>query len=366
MTITGARISAYSAPYAQPITNGLYTYTSTEIVLCELHTSSGATGIGWCHGGQIVYQAMKEIAETVVGLDEHDTERVWSTMYRPKLWGRRSLTTRAISAIDIAAWDSIGKQAGLSLTQLMGGYRRKVPAYMAGGYYGEGKGLDQLQREMAAQAEIGARAIKMKIGAVPIPEDLARIDAAREAVGPGVSILVDANNAYSRLDAKRMVRELESRDIYWFEEPLAPDDLEGAGELARMSDVPIALGENEYTRFGIKDVVDRGAADVINADAQILGGITEWRKCATIAEVSHIPVAPHGDQEIHVHLVAAVPNGLIVEYYDNSLNTLKEVMFEESLELDDDGALSPPERPGIGFDVNVAAMKPFLIDMEAV
>jgi L-alanine-DL-glutamate epimerase-like enolase superfamily enzyme len=157
-----------------------------------------------------------------------------------------------------------------------------------------------------------------------------------------------------------MIRELEERDIYWFEEPLDPDDLEGAAELARMSDVPVALGENEYTRFGIKEVVDKGAADVINADAQILGGITEWRKCATIAEVSHTPVAPHGDQEIHVHLVAAVPNGLIVEYYDNSLNTLKEVMFPESLVLDEDGALSPPERPGIGFDVDLEAMKPFL------
>lgn len=362
MSITGARISAYSAPYAQPITNGLYTYTATEIVLCELETSSGAVGIGWCHGGQIVYQSMKEIAETVIGIDEHDSERLWAVMYRPKLWGRRSLTTRAISAIDIAAWDAVGKQAGLSLHRMMGGFRTTVPAYMAGGYYGEGKGLDQLQREMAAQAELGAKAIKMKIGAVPIKEDLARIDASREAVGPDVSILVDANNAYSRLDAKRMVRELEERDIFWFEEPLDPDDLEGAAELAAMSDVPIALGENEYTRFGIKSVVDAKAADVINADAQILGGVTEWKKCATIAEVSHIPVAPHGDQEIHVHLVAAVSNGLIVEYYDNSLNTLKEVMFEESLQLDKDGALSPPDRPGIGFDVNKAAMKPFLID----
>jgi L-alanine-DL-glutamate epimerase-like enolase superfamily enzyme len=366
VTITGARIGAYSAAYDRPITNGLYTYTATEIVICELRTSSGATGVGWAHGGLIVFQAMKEIAETIIGLDEADTERIWHTMYRPKLWGRRGLATRAISAIDIAVWDCIGRQTSLSVAKLLGGFAPKVPAYMAGGYYGEGKGLDQLQEEMAAQVAIGARAIKMKIGAVPIPEDVERIDAAREAVGPDVRILVDANNAYSRIDAEKMVRKLEERDIYWFEEPLSPDDLDGAAALARGTDIPIALGENEYTRFGFKDVIDKGAADVVNADAQILGGITEWRKCATIAEVGHIPVAPHGDQEIHVHLVAAVPNGLIVEYYDNSLNTLKEVMFEQSLQLDEDGCLSPPDRPGLGFDIDFDALKPFSVAAETL
>lgn len=266
------------------------------------------------------------IAETVIGLNEWETERLWNTMYRPKLWGRRGLTTRAISAIDVAAWDFIGRQSGASVSTLLGGFRHQVPAYMAGGYYGIGKGLDELQQEMAAQVAIGARAIKMKIGALPIAEDVQRIDAAREAVGPSVSILVDANNAYTRIEAQKMARELEERDIYWFEEPLSPDDLDGCAELARISDVPSALGENEYTRFGFKEALDKGAADVLNADAQILGEITEWRKGATLAEAENTPVAPHGDQEIRVHLVAAVPNGLIVEYYDNALNTLKDVM----------------------------------------
>jgi D-arabinonate dehydratase len=125
--------------------------------------------------------------------------------------------------------------------------------------------------------------------------------------------------------------------------------------------VPIALGENEYTITGFKDLIDVRAADVLNADAQILGGITEWQKCAHYAAANHIPVAPHGDQEIHVHLVAAVPNGLIVEYYDNSLNTLKEAMFIQQLELNSDGSITVPNRPGLGFDLDHAALEKFKV-----
>jgi D-arabinonate dehydratase len=170
---------------------------------------------------------------------------------------------------------------------------------------------------------------------------------------------VDANNAYNRLDAFKMGRELDKRDIYWFEEPLSPDDLEGCAELCRRIDTPVAIGENEYTRWGFKQILDAGAAQVLNADAQVLGGITEWKKVADLAMASHILVAPHGDQEIHAHLVSAVPNGLIVEYYDNNLNTLKEKMFKTHLTLDADGNVRVPSMPGIGFEIDFEALDRF-------
>lgn len=360
MTIKSARVTAYSAPYDQPITNGLYTYTHTQIVTCELELSSGVTGIGWTHGGAIVFEAMKEVAQVVIG-QPLNPERIWSMIYRPKIFGRRGLATRAISAVDIAIWDAIGKEAGRSVHQLLGGFRDSVPAYVAGGYYGEGKSLSDLQAEVSAKVATGAKAIKMKIGAVSIAEDIARVDAVREAVGDAVDVLVDANNAYSRLDALKMARLLEERQIYWFEEPLSPEDNAGAAELVMRTDIPIALGENEYTITGFKDLLDGRCADVLNADAQILGGITEWQKCAHYADANHTPVAPHGDQEIHVHLVAAVPNGLIVEYYDNSLNRLKDAMFKQQLEVNADGSISAPTRPGLGFDLNHAALEKFRI-----
>jgi D-arabinonate dehydratase len=363
VTITSARVTAYSAPYKVPITNGLYTYTDTEIVVVELGTSEGVTGIGWTHGGPIVYTALKQIADTVIGLPL-SVEKIWSVIYRPKLYGRRGLESRAISAVDIAVWDAIGKQAGMSVHQLLGGFRDTVPAYAAGGYYEPGKGLDELQAEVRARVDDGIRAIKMKVGGVSIAEDLTRVDAAREAVGPDVEILVDSNNAYERIKANAMAKELGDRGIFWFEEPLGPDDFDGARDLVSQNHLPIALGENEYTLPGFRHLLDNKCADVINADAQILGGITEWQKVAHYAQAHFTPVAPHGDQEIHVHLVAAVPNGLIVEYYDNSLNSLKEVMFQQRFELNADGSITVPDRPGLGFDLDRTALKPFKVDGE--
>ena len=361
MTIKSARVTAYAAPYDEPITNGLYTYTHTQIVVVELETTSGVVGLGWTHGGKIVYEALREIAQLVVG-QPLNTERIWKLIYQPKLFGRRGLETRAQSAVDIAVWDAIGKECGRSVHQMLGGYRDTVPAYVAGGYYGKGKGLDGLQKEVSDKAAKGAKAIKMKIGAVPLAEDFARVDAVIEAVGRGVSVLTDANNAYNRLDALKMARFLEERGCFWFEEPLSPEDNAGTADLVRRTDIPIALGENEYTITGFRDLITAGAADVLNADAQILGGITEWQKCAHYADANHIPVAPHGDQEIHVHLVAAVPNGLIVEYYDNSLNRLKDAMFHQQLEVNADGSISAPTRPGLGFDLNHAALEKFKIE----
>lgn len=304
MVISSARVTAYAAPYGEPIANGLYTYTHTEMIVVELETTSGVVGVGWTHGGKIVYQALKEVAALVVG-SPLSTERIWKLIWRPKIFGRRGLATRAISAVDIAVWDAIGKETGRSVHQLLGGYRDTVPAYMAGGYYGKGRGLDELQQEISGKVSLGAKAVKMKIGALSIAEDLARIDAACAAAGPGVDVLVDANNAYSRLDALKMARHLEERNIYWFEEPLSPEDNAGSAELARRTDVPIALGENEYTVAGFRELIDIGAADVLNTDAQVLGGITEWQKCVHYAGVHHIPIAPHGDQEESIHGLVA-------------------------------------------------------------
>jgi L-alanine-DL-glutamate epimerase-like enolase superfamily enzyme len=360
MRIESVTLSAYSAKLDAPITNGLYTYATTDISVVEIRTQDGTVGTGWAHGGPILTASLEQIAPLVVG-EELAPERIWAKIYQPKLFGRKGLETRAQSAIDIAVWDALGRITGRPLYQMVGGFRNKVPAYMAGGYYGVGKTLEDLQAEIRARVSSGARAVKMKIGAVPVAEDIERIDAVLDAAGPGVSVLVDANNAYGRIEALQMARALEKRQIYWFEEPLDPDDIEGTAELVRRTDVPIAVGENEYTLAGFRGLIDARSATVLNADAQVLGGITQWVKCAHYAEAHGIPVAPHGDQEVHVHLVCGVPNGRIVEYYDNSLNALKEALFKERLEIAPDGDILAPERPGHGFTINHAAAEQFRV-----
>jgi D-arabinonate dehydratase len=361
MKISDLKVRAYSAPYSTPIANGKYTYATTDIVIATVITDEGVEGHGWAHGVKIVIDTLESLKPRILGEDPFNVERIWDKMYLPKVYGRKGFETRAISAVDIALWDIIGKVAGRPLRQLLGGFRETVPVYIAGGYYEAGKDYSGLQKEMKANVAKGARAVKMKIGGASLGTDMERIDAVREAVGPDIHILVDANNAYNRLDAFKMGRELDKRDIYWFEEPLSPDDLDGCAELRRKIDTPIAIGENEYTRWGFKQLIDAGAAQVLNADAQVLGGITEWKKVADLAMASHILVAPHGDQEIHAHLVSAIPNGLIVEYYDNNLNALKEKMFKTHLTLDKEGNTAVSSLPGIGFEIDFEALDKFRI-----
>ena len=224
-------------------------------------------------------------------------------MWRPKLVGRRGITTRVISGLDIALWDLKAKIAGMPLYKLLGGFTNRVDTYVAGGYYEEGKGLRELAEEMERSMELGARAVKMKVGGVPINEDVERVRVVREAVGPDVKVMVDANNAYRHYQAIEFARKVEKYDVFWFEEPVEPDDYIGQREITRATGVPIAAGENEYTRYGFRDMINHRAVDILQPDALILGGITEFMKVAALAQANDLDIAPHGSQEVHIHLL---------------------------------------------------------------
>jgi D-arabinonate dehydratase len=282
-------------------------------------------------------------------------------MWVPKLIGRRGLTTRAISAIDIGLWDLRAKVAGLPLYKLLGGYRDRVPTYIAGGYYEEGKGLQELAQEMIDNVEMGARAIKMKVGAVSISEDVERVRVVREAIGPEVKLMVDANCAYRVHEAIQLAKRIEPYEPYWFEEPIAPDDYDGHRRLVEATTIPIATGENEYTRYGFRDLITRGQVAILNADAKILGGVTEFMKVAALAQAYDLDIAPHGSQDIHIHLVAAIANGLILEFYRDTVDPMWARMYHHTLRLNDDGTVSPPDVPGIGIDPNYEALEPYRV-----
>jgi L-alanine-DL-glutamate epimerase-like enolase superfamily enzyme len=232
-----------------------------------------------------------------------------------------------------------------------------MPTYIAGGYYEEGKGLRELQQEMETNIKMGARAVKMKVGGVPMREDVARVKAVREAIGPEVKLLVDANCAYRSYEAIQFAERIEDFDIFWFEEPVAPDDYEGMRKLADKTTIPIATGENEYTRYGFRDLIEHNSAAILNADAKVLGGVTEWMKVAALAQAHDLDVAPHGSQDIHIHLVSAIANGLILEYYRDSVDPMWGKMYQNLLRVNSDGTVSPPEVPGHGAEPNYAALE---------
>lgn len=361
MKITGITTEEYRWPRHKPISNGLHTYTHAGLDLVKIETDEGITGIGLGGGGPVGRATIGVLTKELLGEDPIDVERLWHKMWIPKLIGRRGLTTRAISALDIGLWDIRAKTAGLPLYKLLGGFRDRVPTYIAGGYYEEGKGLKELAQEMIDNVELGARAIKMKVGALPLREDVARVKAVREAIGPDVKLLVDANCAYRSYQAIQFAKRIEDYDIFWFEEPVAPDDYDGHRRLAEATSIPIATGENEYTRYGFRDLIAHNAAAILNADAKILGGVTEFMKVVALAQAHDLDIAPHGSQDIHVHLVAAIANGLILEFYRDTVDPMWGKVYRHTLRLNDDGTVSPPDVPGIGAEPNDEALAPYRV-----
>ncbi|MBI2941291.1 MAG: mandelate racemase/muconate lactonizing enzyme family protein [Chloroflexi bacterium] len=352
---------SYRWPRHKPIRNGKHVYTHSGLGLVKVHTDEGVTGIGIGGGDRVSAAIVDRLKGELIGEDPINVERLWHRMWVPKLIGRRGLSTRVISAIDIALWDLRGKVMNQPLSRLLGGYRDRVPTYIAGGYYEDGKGLRELAEEMEQNLRLGARAVKMKIGGASIREDVERVRVVRETVGPDVKLMVDANCAYRFYEAIQIARRIEEYDIFWFEEPVAPDDYEGHAQLARATTIPIATGENEYTRYGFRDLIERRCAAILNADAHILGGITEFMKVVALAQAHDLDVAPHGSQEVHVHLVAAIANGLIVEFYRDSVDPMWGRIYTETLQLDKDGYLLAPNRPGLGFAPNDEALAPYRV-----
>lgn len=356
MKITSITSEMYRWKCTRPIANGRHIYPTEELGVVRIQTDEGITGIGYGNAAMV-----SRFESLLLSEDPLDTERLWYKMWVPKRVGRRGLSTQAISAIDIALWDIKAKRAGMPLYQLLGGARTSIPAYVAGGYYEEGKDLRGLQEEMLQYVAWGVKAVKMKVGALDVREDARRVEAVRRAVGEDVKLLVDANCAYSVPDALRFADRIRELDVYWFEEPVLPDDYAGMREITRHSSIPLAAGENEYTKYGFRDLMTGGNVRILNADALVVGGITEFMKVAAMAQAHHCLVAPHGRQIIHAHLQCAIHNALILEYYPERFDRVGDSIFQASLRLNPDGTVSPPNVPGHGFAPNDEALAPYRI-----
>lgn len=364
MKITDMRLESYrwAKPTAQ--SNGKHTYTHDGRNFVFIDTDEGITGVGLVgglHTSDSISKAIFEhYKESVIGEDPFRTEKIWDELWEPKISGRRGMTTRVISGIDIALWDIKGKAANMPVYKLLGGFAKKVPVYIAGGYYEDGKGLKELQEEMITSVNLGANAVKIKIGAVSINEDIERVRAVREAIGPEIKLMVDANCAYRFYEAIEIAKKMEPYDVFWFEEPIAPDDYKGHQLISGATTIPIATGENEYTKYGFRDLIESRSAAILQPDALIMGGVTEFMKVAAQAQAHDLPIAPHGKQEIHIHLLCAIPNGLILEYYREETDPIFNQIYDFTLQVED-GFVKPPELPGFGINPNMDVLKQYRV-----
>lgn len=357
--ITDISIANYRWKRSKPISNGLHTYSDVEFTFVKIETDAGVTGYGVGRPKAGEKELRELFAKKLVGRDPTMTEAIWAELWSPKLYGRRGLETRALSSIDLALWDIKGKLAGLPLYRMLGGFRTRIPTYVAGGYYGPGKTTEDLQAEMVSYVERGARAVKMKVGAVSIREDVERVKAVRSAIGPDILLMVDANCAYRYYDAIQFARRVEEQDVFWFEEPVQPDDYEGFAKIAAATSIPLAAGENEYTKHGFRDLIATRAVAILQPDARYSGGVTEFMKIAALAEAHGLDICPHGDQQAHLNLLAAIPNARLLEFYPREVSSIWADVYIHAPEFNADGTVTVPEVPGLGCDPNEEALAAF-------
>ncbi|MBM3566754.1 MAG: mandelate racemase/muconate lactonizing enzyme family protein, partial [Alphaproteobacteria bacterium] len=339
------------------------TVAARDYGLVRVRTSDGATGIGFCYagsnGGGLVAKAIREIyAPRLIGQDPYRVEGLWQEMYQEGLLqGRAGAALRAIAITDIALWDRNARAVGLPLYKYLGACRTdRVPAYASGGYYLDKKTPKMLGEELAGYVAKGFKAVKMKVGRLSPSEEEKRIEAARDAIGPDVLLMLDANNAWPDLPtALRYMARYEPYDPYWIEEPFGPDDIDNHARLARATKVPVATGEIEVGRWRFKELMDKGGAAILQTDAAVCGGISEFRRIAATAASYGVAMCPHWFHDLHVHLVASIPNGQFVEFFpdDQVLNFRR--LIDRQL-AHKDGDLILPTGPGLGFDFDEKAV----------
>lgn len=352
---------------------GVATAFSSRVVterhygLIEVEGDDGVRGLGFCYvgsvGGQIFVEAVRRLlAPKVIGEDAHAVEGIWDRLYgEALLQGRAGTVMRAISAIDIALWDRNARAAKLPLYKYLGAFRTgRVPAYASGGYYVEGKTPEHLADEMEAFVAQGFTAVKIKVGRYADPdEEGARVAAVRRRIGPRIALMLDANNAWRDAPtAMDFVRRYEACDPYFIEEPFGPDDIENHARLAKLTRVPVATGEIEAGRWRFKELLDKGGASILQTDACVCGGITEFRRIAATAASYGVNLCPHWFHDLHAHLVASTPNAQYVEFFptDSVLNFRNLV---DTQLVAKDGYLLLTERPGLGFDFLADAVRRF-------
>jgi L-alanine-DL-glutamate epimerase-like enolase superfamily enzyme len=336
--------------------------------LIKVQAPDGASGLGFCYvgnrGGEIFPAIVEHLfAPMLLGEESLEVEALWVRMYRESLLqGRAGVVIRALSALDIALWDLNARAVGLPLHRYLGAmHGDTVPAYASGGYYVDGKTPDDLADEMAGYVARGFTAVKMKTGRLSPAEEEDRVRAVRERVGPEIELMLDANNAWSDVvEALQTVRRLEKYEPYWLEEPFSPDDISSHARLAQSTAIPIATGEIEVGRWRHKALLEGGGAAILQTDAAVCGGISEWRRIAALAAAHEVPIGPHWFHDLHAPLVASTPNARYVEFFPDAEVLNFRALIDRQLEPSE-GGLRLHDAPGLGFDFDEAAIQRWIL-----
>lgn len=386
MKITGVKSYVLQYPLEEELGYSQQYYALRTAHIIEVSTDAGITGYGEAFGGGGVALGNKAIVERtigpmIIGMNPLDNEVIWHKVYNLlRDHGQKGMPIQSLSGVDMALWDIAGKFYGQPVYQLLGGaFRDRIEVYGYGMMLQRVPDLkERFARESAAIAARGFTATKMKIGLGP-REDLELVEIVRKSIGDNVKLMVDANHAYTAREAIPLGRELEKLGVYWFEEPVAPEDRQGYRDLCQALDMNIAGGEAEFTRWGFRDLIEGRCVDVLQPEVCGLGGITEYRKVLAMAHTHFVPVVNHvwGSAvavAANLHLLAALPDlpggahpvQPLLEY-DTTPNRFREELLVEPLNVlgrvaQEGGTIGLPKGPGFGFEIDFDFVNEFLVE----
>src|SRR5947209_5684822 len=348
MTIRDVRTTLLRMPWPDsPWMKGHALGATRNLLVLEVETRGGIVGMGYLNPFTPVLRTIaacleEAIVPRVLGKDATAVEAIWRDLWHAtNTFGRGGIAMMAISALDIALWDAVGKRAGLPLHRLWGHFRSQIPVYGSGCFRGSGgDGMIAKARHYVSQ---GFKAIKMQVAHVhDLATDLANVRRMREALGPDIDIMIDVNQGWSADVAIQMGRKFEDYDIYWLEEPVLADDFAGYRRVAQALDLRVVGGETHFTRYDLRPFFETPCVPILQPDP-MRGGFTDLRKIAALADTWGITIAPHLFPELNVQLLASIPNGIWAENMG-----LLDDLWVDPPEIAD-GFITAPERPGHGL-----------------
>ncbi len=332
-------------------TDAIQAFVKQETIFVSIATDDGYEGLGYSYtigaGGRAVLAMVRhDLLPHLVGEDARHVERIWNKLF----WITHgtavgAVTSLALATIDTALWDIRCRRSGQPLWIEAGGHRDRVPLYDTEGGWLQ-LAVDELVTGARASVDAGWPGVKIKVGKPDAYEDVERLRAVRDAIGPRTHLMVDANQSFTAAEARRRAALFADLDLFWFEEPLPAEDMSGHRQLAASTSIPIAVGESLYSLSHFREYLAAGACGVVQVDVARIGGITPWLKTAHLAEAFNVRVAPHFLMELHVSLAAAIPNALYVEHIPQL-----RALTHTGIEIVDGHAVAP-SAAGLGIDWN--------------
>jgi len=353
--------TSFPLPKARNVRLGIGRAVKRDAVVVKVTTTSGLVGWGESHHarcpGAIAHLVNTTLSQLVTGMDASDVIGIWQKIYVKQLGshGMGAACAMAMSGIDIALWDIRGKATGWPLYKLLGGSGRAIPAYAGGVSLGHQE-PKALVNEARALVAAGYGAVKLRLGDTPA-KDITRVAAVRKAFGRGLVILTDGNTGYTVADARAVMPELDRHEVGWFEEPFPAHDYASYKHAKTFGLVPLAAGENHYTRFEFNRVIEDGSITILQPDLSKTGGITEGLRIAAMASAYKLPIHPHTsmtglNMAATIHFLAAIENGGYFEGDASKKNLFRDELVSKPYTLGKDGCVRPLEEPGLGVEVS--------------